>query len=166
MKSSIARISELVNNLRDITSIQRQAYLSSEILDLKQSSAEPSKNGRKNVLIVDDEPDILDTIVEIINKAGYECSGASDGFEALKIIEKKNFDLIISDINMPRMSGTALFKKVREIGVECKFIFMTGYALSNDSEKTIEGSDGILHKPVDYNTILALIEKTANVLGK
>ena len=156
---SLQRIADLVKNLRDITSLKKQDYLGTQILDLKSSAHKNDNRGTAKILIVDDEQEILDTMVEIIQFAGYECVGALDGFQALQFIKKTKFDLIISDISMPRMSGTVLYEKIKTIGYQCLFLFMTGYAVSEEIEQITTKADGLLHKPIDHNKLIKIIKR-------
>ena len=89
--------------------------------------------GRK-VLVVDDDLAILELMSRIINKSGYDVESASDAEEALKMIIENDFQLVISDISLPGMSGIDLFKKVRNKYGSSKFIFMSGYAVDDMDE--------------------------------
>jgi len=159
-RASLQRIGELVNNLRDITSIQRQDYLNTQILNLKASSKKQQKQKSNRILIVDDEEAIQETLVELLGMAGYHCDGASDGLAALNYLRNSNYSLILSDINMPKMSGSALFDKLQSIGYSGRFIFMTGYAYTKENEEYLGKGDGILHKPIDALRLLDIVQKS------
>lgn len=158
-EKSLQRIADLVRNLREITSLQKQDYLNTQILDIRSSAQNNEKSNKQKILVVDDEQEILDTMVEIIQLAGYDCEGAGDGYQALHLLKQKEYDLIISDISMPRMSGTDLFEKIKSIGTKCNFVFMTGYAVSDEIEKITKKADGLIHKPIDHQALIELIKK-------
>jgi len=151
------KIAQLVNDLRRITSIQKQDYLSTQIIDIK-SSAKPLK-GEFKILVVDDESSVLTTLVESVQLLGYSCDGAKDGLEALQLLKNTNYHLIISDINMPRMPGPTLFRNIKEIGHECYFIFLTGYAVPKEIEGIIKEADGLLNKPIDLKDLQNILQK-------
>ena len=156
-EDSVRRITELVANLSEITSIQTQDYLNSEILNLNASANSDSSGNR--ILVVDDEIEILNTISELIQLSGYTCDTASGGLDALKLAEQHQYALILSDINMPRMNGAQLFEKLKIMGYKGSFIFLTGYNMPEGTEHLMDQIDGLLHKPVDLNTLLELIKK-------
>jgi PAS domain S-box-containing protein len=155
----VKRIAMLVNNLREITNIRKQDYLSTQIIDIKASACELVSGQPPAILIVDDEQSILETMVEILQTAGYTCDGANDGFEALQLLHRKAYRLVLSDISMPRMNGGDLFNKARAIGYKGYFLFMTGYAVTKELEQIIRESDGLINKPVDYQNLLQIVAK-------
>jgi len=158
IEQSISRIADLVKNLREITNIQRQSYVDVQIMDIKASAEKVIHDGEPTVLVVDDEEMILETMKEMITFAGYRCDSAKDGMEALKLAGQNKYQLILSDVNMPKMSGTILFSKLQSIGFNGAFFFMTGYDMSKELTEIIDQSDGILHKPVNSQTLLKIIK--------
>lgn len=78
------------------------------------------------VLVVDDEKGIRFLLSEALLHKGFEVSLARDGLESLAKLEENNFDLVITDINMPRLDGVKMLKNMRETGREEKIIIMTG----------------------------------------
>ena len=156
---AVKRIAELVDNLAEITSIQKQDYLNTKIIDLKASALKKQKTTQKRILVVDDEQQILETVIEMLRIAGYECDGAADGLEALQKISKQQYQLIISDINMPRMSGVRLFEKLQAIGYQGAFVFLTGYSVPNEISYFIDDIDGLLNKPVDMHKLIEIVKQ-------
>jgi PAS domain S-box-containing protein len=156
---AVKRITELVDNLGEITSIQKQDYLNSKIIDLKASALNKQKLAHKRILVVDDEQHILETVIEMLRISGYECEGAADGLEALQKISKQQYQLVISDINMPRMSGIRLFEKLQAIGYKGAFVFLTGYSVPNEISYFINDIDGLLNKPVDMHKLTGIVKK-------
>jgi len=153
----VKRIAMLVTNLREITSIQKQDYLNTQIIDIKASAREYVPNKKPLILVVDDEQSIRETMVEILQTAGYSCEGANDGFEALQMLHRTAYHLILSDINMPKMNGGTLYNKARSIGYKGYFLFMTGYAVSDELEDIIKDGDGFINKPVDYQSLIQIV---------
>lgn len=80
------------------------------------------------ILLVDDEPNILKSLVRIFRKENYQITTAESGKEALEILGKESFHLIISDHQMPGMTGSELLQKVRELYPETIRIMLTGHA--------------------------------------
>ena len=158
----ISKITELLVQLRDITDIKKQKYLSSQILDLKASSKNQNLENKKRILVVDDEQPVLELIVQGLEMAGYDVDGASDGFQGLDLVNSKDYDLIISDINMPRIPGTTFFNMIKETNRSSLFVFLTGYSVPDDFEAIIREADGILYKPVNFDYLFEFVEKLFN----
>ena len=97
----------------------------------------PAEGKGRKVLVVDDEPDILDLSVKILQRQGYHVQTAVDGESALRVMASGRFDLIISDWKMPGLSGQQLFERLLATDPESakRMIFMTGDVLSEKTEK-------------------------------
>jgi len=80
----------------------------------------------KKVLVVDDEKGIRFLLSEVLLAHGFEVSLASDGQESLDKLENDRFDLVVTDINMPRLDGVAMLKSMKKTGRSEKVIIMTG----------------------------------------
>lgn len=108
----------------------------------------------KKILIVDDEPDFLKSIKMFIKTIGYSVKTASNGFDALNILKKEKFDLVLLDMLMPEMSGKEVLEKIRADPKlkNQKVAFLTVVSLTDFGEKIIKE----LH-PADY------IDKTMNL---
>ena len=104
-------------------------------------------------LIVDDEPNIRGGLSLIINweDLGFEIVGeASNGREAILLIEKFNPDLVITDIKMPEMSGLDLIKECKNLNYSAKFIILSGLNEFDMAQKALHlGASGYLLKPID-----------------
>lgn len=114
-----------------------------------------------NLLIVDDEPEFLEQLPEIVRRWGHEAFTAANGFEALKVFQSRQIDLIVSDIRMPEMDGLQLLQKIQDIDKQCPVLFLTGFP-SDDSaiEAMHSGADDYLVKPVNYDELKLRIEKS------
>ena len=86
----------------------------------------------KKILVVDDENGIRCLLSEVLASEGFEVSMAKDGQESLDQLEKKQFDLVITDIQMPRVDGITLVKRMKEAGRREKVIVMTGSSLGRN----------------------------------
>lgn len=86
----------------------------------------------KKILVVDDEMGIRSLISELLESEGFEVRAAKDGQESLDEMEREDFDLVITDIQMPRLDGLAMVKAMKRAGRKEKIIIMTGSALAMD----------------------------------
>ncbi|RMH60312.1 MAG: response regulator [Calditrichaeota bacterium] len=157
-REMLNRISELTRNLKNITSLRKKDYLDAQIIDLFASSMPLTTHKDARILIIDDEKEILETLIDIFNNAGYTCRGAVDGKDALMLMEAESFDLIISDVMMPRMSGPRLYRKLSEKGYQGRFIFLTGYEHPEEEKEIMNKADDVIHKPVSFNELLSRVE--------
>lgn len=120
--------------------------------------------GKGRVLIVEDEDAVRMFAVEALKRQGYEVSEASDGFDALEILEDNGyaFDLVVSDVKMPEMDGPTLYKEVRKAGSNVKFIFVSGYA-DDAFTKQLDASDTYTFLPKPY-TLAQIAEEVKEQL--
>jgi len=81
-----------------------------------------------SILIVDDENNVTKLLEKLLTKEGYGALTAASGFEALKIIDSHQVDIVITDIKMPKMSGIDLLGKIKEIDPTIKVILITAFA--------------------------------------
>ena len=80
----------------------------------------------KKVLVVDDETNIRCLLSDFLSSKGFEVSLAKDGQESLDQLENENFDLVITDIHMPRLDGIEMLKRMEKASRKEKIIIMTG----------------------------------------
>ena len=116
----------------------------------------------KRVLIADDEPNIRQTMKEILSKHGCECSVCKDGYEAISQIEHTDFDLIVSDIKMPHRNGYEIFAAARRRDDSIPVLLMTGFGY--DPHHSIvrasqEGLSSVLFKPFKVDQLMDEVRK-------
>ncbi|MBF0360143.1 MAG: transporter substrate-binding domain-containing protein [Oligoflexia bacterium] len=119
----------------------------------------------KNVLVVDDEPDIRTILARYLKKIGSNVFEAGDGEEALKVIldNSQKIDVIITDVQMPKLSGPMLIEKIKELGIkQIKTIFITGGVTSFPlNEFNIHNNinvNGTINKPFNFNSIVEVLK--------
>jgi len=91
----------------------------------------------RKILVVDDEVDFLETLVKRLRRREMEAHGVTSGEEALKILEKEPFDVVILDIKMPKgMDGIEVLRAIKKLRPEAEVLLLTGHA---SVETSIEG---------------------------
>jgi DNA-binding response OmpR family regulator len=113
--------------------------------------------GKKKILAVDDEPNILMSIEFILEMEGYEVHTAKDGEEALEVAGREHPDLILLDINMPRKDGYEVCRILRERDDLCatKVILLTAKGQTLEKKKGLEvGADEYVTKPFGAEELL------------
>jgi DNA-binding NtrC family response regulator len=109
------------------------------------------------VLIIDDEPDFLETIVKRLKKRKLDAVGVGSGEEGLKAIEEQAFDVIILDVRMPGMDGIETLKEIKRKSPLTEVIMLTGHASVESGMHGMRlGAFDYVIKPAD---IEELIEK-------
>jgi two-component system response regulator AtoC len=98
----------------------------------------------KRMLVVDDEPKMRRVLEFMLRSMGHEFDQASDGKEALAAVESGHFDLVITDLRMPRMDGLELLRELRKRGDDVPVIVLTAYGTI---ESAVEARCVRLHHP-------------------
>lgn len=113
---------------------------------------------KKSILIVDDEEIIRDFLFEVLNE-DYDLASASDGDKAIECLKEKSFDLIITDLKMPRVSGEEVVKFAKEARPGTKVIVISGYSsLYSVSQSVNGGAAAFLSKPFSIKELLQAID--------
>lgn len=119
---------------------------------------------RSRVLVVDDEKSIRVSLREFLKDAGYEVSTAEDAGEALEMLVAGDFDVVVTDIILPRTTGVALLKSVKEVSPHVQVILMTGEpTIETASEAVRAGAFDYLSKPIGKEPILRAVANAARL---
>jgi DNA-binding NtrC family response regulator len=113
------------------------------------------------ILVVDDDLSIRNMLSIVLKKGGYEVSTADSSEAALKRLKTESFQLIISDIKMPGISGIELLKKIKTINPEIPVIMITAFASANDAVEAMKlGAEDYITKPFSLDELKLIIEKS------
>jgi DNA-binding NtrC family response regulator len=113
----------------------------------------------KKILIIDDEPDILELLVEEFKFHGYDVLSAACGNEAIEILKNERFDVIVSDYKMPNGNGMAVLKFVSTLEKKPFFFFISGQSDTSVEECILAGARHFFSKPFDLELLIKQIEK-------
>lgn len=112
------------------------------------------------ILIIDDDPSIRNMLSIVLKKQGYEVSAAHNGENAMDFLKKGAFDLVISDIKMPDISGIELLKKIKTLNSGIPVIMITAYASANDAVEAMKlGAEDYITKPFNLDELKIIIER-------
>jgi len=115
---------------------------------------------KRRVLIVDDQPIITDLLVDILKRMGYSSEVALGGKDGLKIFAKDSFDLVITDLGMPDISGWEVSKSVKKQNPSVPVILITGWGVEPDTRKIKDsGVDFIINKPFQINQLEKIVKQ-------
>jgi CheY-like chemotaxis protein len=119
----------------------------------------------KKILVVDDEPDVVTYLSTVLKDAGYETMEASNGEEALELIQKNHPDLVTMDITMPEMTGVKTYRTLKEDAKlkTIPVIIVTGVAHEFkqfiSTRTQVPAPEGYLEKPVKPEDLLAEVKR-------
>lgn len=126
----------------------------------------------KTILSVDDEEAILKCFERALKFKGYDITTTTDTDAALEMLAKRDFDLIMLDVRMPKANGFEIYQQIKKKGKPVSVLFVTAYpaSFSAKSEPIVrmwedefaDGNTDILYKPFDIDT---LIEKVEGLIG-
>ena len=110
------------------------------------------------ILIIDDEKAIRKTLSEILSFEGYKIDEATDGEEGLKKFREKTYDVVLSDIKMPKIDGIEFLQKAVEINADVPIIMISGHGnIETAVEAVKKGAYDFIQKPPDLNRLLITI---------
>ena len=119
------------------------------------------------IFLVEDAPDVQLIVADLLKGHGYEVVVASDGNEALRLADERQFDMLILDVMLPGMSGFELCRAVRERGFDGGVLMLTARAQVDDRVEGLRtGADDYLIKPFDSKELLARVSAMLRRLGK
>ena len=121
-------------------------------------------DSKKSILVVDDEEIIRDFLSEVLED--YSVSLATDGDEAIEKIRARSFDLVITDLRMPRVSGEEVVRFTRDTYPGSKVIVISGYSsLATVSQTVQNGACAFLAKPFSIKELLQSVERALEAGG-
>jgi PAS domain S-box-containing protein len=171
IRREIGRIAEILRRLGQMVEAEQYETIEyvgpARMIDLREGRAvrarEPRLEGLR-ILVVDDDPGICRSLEEILEAEGCKVETACDGAEGLRCIEAVDFDLVLSDVVMPKMDGYELYKAVRERRPHLPVLMMTAFHYDKDhiiKRSRMEGLRGVIFKkPVDPDRLRQVILET------
>ena len=114
---------------------------------------------RPKVLVIDDEPGVRELISEALSLSEITAVQAADGLEALSFLRRERFDLLILDINMPKLDGLALLEKLRTEGMSVPVLMLSARADKADINQGLRtGADDYLTKPFSIEVLVLRVK--------
>jgi len=112
------------------------------------------------VLIVDDEPDFLETIVKRLRKRQVDATGVGSGEEALGLLQGQSFDVVILDVRMPGMDGIETLKEIKRKSPLTEVIMLTGHASVESGVQGMQfGAFDYVVKPADFDELMEKVSQ-------
>ncbi|WDE09753.1 response regulator transcription factor [Thalassomonas haliotis] len=119
-------------------------------------------NVKRNILLVEDDLDLAATVVDYLELEGISCDHAANGIRGLGLVQSQSYDMVILDVNMPRMDGLLVCRKMREQGIDTPVLMLTARDTLDDKLAGFKvGSDDYLVKPFAMLELVARIHVLA-----
>jgi EAL domain-containing protein (putative c-di-GMP-specific phosphodiesterase class I)/AmiR/NasT family two-component response regulator len=116
------------------------------------------------VLLVEDDPIVRLAYTKVLRSSGIQLDTANDGLEALEKVAGGGFDAVVSDINMPRLSGIEFLRKLRELSLDVPVVLVTGGPALETAMRAVEyGAYRYLTKPVDIEALASTVRGAAEL---
>jgi DNA-binding NtrC family response regulator len=115
---------------------------------------------KAKVLVIDDDPEMLDLARFHLEKSGYEVTSAETGAQGLRLVAEHRHEVALTDLKLPDIDGIELVTKLKESSPATEVIMITGYgAVTEAIEATKAGAFYFMEKPVEFEELMALIER-------
>jgi DNA-binding response OmpR family regulator len=122
----------------------------------------PSENPFPNarVLIIEDDEEMRSLLKDFFVEEGFETDSVSNGYDALGVLTKKVFDLVVTDIRMPGLTGLDILPRIKKIQPEVAIIVITAFGTEEVRRKAFErGANAYLEKPIHFQELRGLIHE-------
>jgi DNA-binding NtrC family response regulator len=119
----------------------------------------PKPGAKGAVLVADDEPAIRESLAEVLRDEGYDVTAVPDGAAAIAALDTHDFDLVVSDVQMPGADGLAVLRRAREISPQTLILLMTAHATVETAVAALQqGASDYLLKPLLFDDMLHKID--------
>jgi len=117
-------------------------------------------NNAASILFIDDEPGSRESLALLFAREGYQVEAVAAGEEALNLLSKKSYDVIVTDLFLPGVSGIDILKHVKEHSLPCNVILITGNASAETAVRAMkEGAFDYITKPLNFEKLKVLVAK-------
>lgn len=130
----------------------------------KESSSSPPIVGKKaRILVVEDEETVRNVLIRSLAQVPHEVTTAENGEEGIELFKSQRFDMVLTDLGMPGLSGWEVCRRIKEISPGTPVGMITGWGMELDQEKVKEvGFDFLISKPFDFHQLLKTVNETIN----
>lgn len=118
----------------------------------------------EKILVVDDEQIIRESLAYVLRNENYEVDEAEDGLAAYELLLKNSYDLVITDLEMPRMKGIELLGKIKQLNIQTDVIIITAFGSLNTAISALRnGASDYILKPMEFDEIILKIKRLFEV---
>ena len=113
------------------------------------------------VLMVDDEVVFCENMAKLLNTRGYQAKAVNEGEEAIRVLQKDLYDVVVLDLKMPGMNGIDILKKLKELNVPSQVIMLTGHGCVDTAMEAVKlGAYDYLPKPCEIDELSEMIDNS------
>jgi len=124
-------------------------------------------NGKKRILITEDDEEMRSLLKDFFEEEGFETDSVSNGVDALQKLAKDRFDLIITDIRMPGLTGLDILPRLKKLHPNASVIVITAFGSEEVYRKSLErGATAYLEKPIHFSKLKELIHEMVSAKEK
>jgi DNA-binding NtrC family response regulator len=121
---------------------------------------------KESILLVDDDLEFRKAMKKTFEKSGYDITVAADGQEALGFLDKRDFDLVITDLRMPNVNGIQLMEEIKKRRINVPVIFITAFGeVESYMDLMNMGAFDYINKPVKGQEILSVAKRALEAYG-
>jgi DNA-binding NtrC family response regulator len=115
------------------------------------------------IMIIEDDEEMRSVLKDFFEEEGFEIDSASNGVDALRILSKDHFDLIITDIRMPGLTGLDILPRIKSLEPETPIVVITAYGGDDVRRRSIErGATTYLEKPIRLSHLRTLVREVVS----
>jgi len=115
---------------------------------------------KTKILVIEHEENIRQVLIDILKNNGHKVETADDGLRGVELFEEKEFDLVLTDLGMPEMSGWKVAEKIKSINGRVPVILITGWNIEMDETELRERwVDLVIHKPFEIDQVIKLVKE-------
>jgi DNA-binding NtrC family response regulator len=116
------------------------------------------------ILIVDDEEELVTTLVERMELRGLQAVGVTKGLEAVDLVERESFDVVVLDVKMPGEDGVEIMKRIKKIRPDLPVILLTGHMSMEASEEGLKaGAIDYVIKPIHIDDLIEKMKEAISI---
>ena len=116
-----------------------------------------------NILIAEDDRHTMEGLTEILQEEGYAVTGVPNGQQAIEVASQSSFDILLTDMKMPKLNGMDLISKMKTVCPQTKIIMMTAFATVETAVQALrDGAFNYITKPIDFEQLLGTIQSAVN----
>jgi type II secretory ATPase GspE/PulE/Tfp pilus assembly ATPase PilB-like protein/DNA-binding response OmpR family regulator len=159
---AVEKVRTLTTALKDVHEkiLLEEMDLRKSVPEKRDAAPPPEAEQRRRILLVEDDEDTQKLITHFLENASYDVTLAADGIDALMRLGQQDFDLILSDINMPNLDGFKLIEIIHQKGFGTPLIFLTGSTNEQDEVLGFElGAVDYMKKPIKKDVLLIRVKK-------
>jgi len=117
-------------------------------------------SSKTNILVVDDEEGMRETLGDVLEDKGYNVVLVEDGYKAIQRIKQTPFSIIFMDVKMPGIDGVETFEEIKKVNPEVAVVMMTGYSVEDMIKKSLnKGAYTVIYKPFDPAKLIKIVEE-------